>query len=121
VLAARGKSLAHAALLGTLLIPVAFNPANYYIHFIFALPLLALERPNEAPPLALRDFLICAILLSICVLQYWTVLIKDWELHFQLATVILFFGIAGLLLTMIGFDRRRTPQSSDSGAPASGL
>lgn len=106
VLAARGKSLAHAAILGTLLIPVAFNPANYYIHFIFVLPLLAVERPASFPPLPLRDFSIGAILLALCALQYWTVPIKDWELHFQLATVLLFSAVALLLGVILWSDRR---------------
>jgi hypothetical protein len=39
----RKKSLAFAATLGTLLIPIVFHPANYYIHFIFVLPMLATE------------------------------------------------------------------------------
>lgn len=102
VLAARGKQHARAAVLGTLLIPVAFNPANYYIHFIFVLPLLAVERGRE--PLAPRDFSLWAILLTVCVAQYWTVLAPGWELHFQLATVILFAGITALLTAVIGFD-----------------
>jgi hypothetical protein len=112
IAAARGKTPARAAMLGTLLIPIAFNPANYYIHFIFVLPLLALEKSRaeradqHEAPIGLRDFLIWAVVLGVCVLQYWTVLISDWELHFQLATVILFAGVATLLLVMIGFDWR---------------
>ena len=99
IAAARGKDLARAALLGTLLIPVAFNPANYYIHFVFVLPLLAYEMKGQR--LSARDFAIYAILLGICVLQYWTVLAPGWELHFQLATVLLFAGVAALLTTVL--------------------
>jgi hypothetical protein len=112
IAATRGKSPARAAMLGTLLIPIAFNPANYYIHFIFVLPLLAIEKSRaeraheHASPIALRDFLIWAILLGVCVLQYWTVLIQDWGLHFQLATVILFAGVAALLIVIVAFDWR---------------
>jgi hypothetical protein len=112
IAATRGKSHARAAMLGTLLIPIAFNPANYYIHFIFVLPLLAIEKSRaeradeHEPPIALRDFLLWAILLGVCVLQYWTVLIQGWELHFQLATVILFSGVAVLLIVMVAFDWR---------------
>jgi hypothetical protein len=105
--AARNKSLSRAALLGTLLIPVAFNPANYYIHFIFVLPLLALERRDTPAPLSVRDFLVCAIWLAVCLLQYWTVPIKDWEVHFQLATVFLFSAIAVLLWVILAFDSRK--------------
>jgi hypothetical protein len=121
VAAARGKHPSRAALLGTILIPVAFNPANYYIHFVFVLPLLAIEKsraeqePDESP-LELRDFGIWAILLTICVLQYWTVLAPDWELHFQLATVILFFGLAAMLITMLRYDWPLLPALAAAGS-----
>ena len=44
--AARGKRPEQAMLLGLPLIPVLLYPGNYYIHFVFLLPLLVEERPG---------------------------------------------------------------------------
>jgi hypothetical protein len=46
-LAARGRPLEQAAILGLILVPVVFYAANYYIHIVCLLPLLALERQRE--------------------------------------------------------------------------
>lgn len=60
----------HAALVGMLLLPVLFYPANYYCHYIFLLPMLAtLDEP------AGRRWLwpaTMACLLTLCVAQYFT-------------------------------------------------
>ena len=48
VVACRGKGLERCAVLGLVLIPVVFYPANYYIHFVFLLPLLMVERTARA-------------------------------------------------------------------------
>jgi len=104
--AARGKSLDQAAILGSLLIPIVFNPANYYIHYVFVVPLLAIEvgrrqRSADAPPLGLHDAAIWGCLLAMCAGQYWTTLVRDLELHFQLATVLYFAAtlpVIGLVL-----------------------
>jgi hypothetical protein len=110
IAAGRGKRYDQAAVLGTMLIPVAFNPANYYIHFICVLPLLAIELPwaktastdnADAPPLSRADGKLWMILLLMCAAQYWTVLTRDTDLHFQSATAIFFFAMTALLLTLI--------------------
>src|SRR5262249_36695046 len=56
---AREKRLEQAALLGLCLVPVVFAPANYYIHFIFLLPMVGAEA-------------IWLILLGLCAVQYFT-------------------------------------------------
>jgi hypothetical protein len=108
--ACRAGRLHHAALLGCLLIPVVFNPANYYIHFIFALPMLALElKPREAqeqgrPELGWTDVGIYCSMLAVCVGQYWSALEKDLDLHFQYATVIFFAGAVALMVLVVRRD-----------------
>ncbi|HOU90058.1 MAG TPA: hypothetical protein PLU22_03385 [Polyangiaceae bacterium] len=104
--AARGKSLDQAAILGSLLIPIVFNPANYYIHYVFVVPLLAIEvgrrqRSADAPAIGLHDAAIWGCLLAMCAGQYWTTLVRDLELHFQLATILYFAAtlpVIGLVL-----------------------
>jgi hypothetical protein len=111
VLTCRQKSLDRAAIAGLILVPVAFYAANYYIHIVCFLPLLAVERrPAQAPasgaPLSASDALIWLILLGLCVAQYWTVLIADLPLHFHLATVLLFAALAAILVVLIRADVR---------------
>jgi hypothetical protein len=109
VAAARGKRYDQAAVLGSMLIPVVFNPANYYIHFICVLPLLAMElawakstaKENADAPLSSHDAKAWMILLLMCAAQYWTVLTHDTDLHFQSATAIFFFAVTAFLVVLI--------------------
>jgi hypothetical protein len=102
-----------AAVFGSMLIPVVFNPANYYIHFICVIPLLAAESRRDedalpAGPVPDRDLVDWLVLLAVCAAQYWTVLDSDTELHFQHATVILFAALALLLWNAV-FRRTDLP------------
>jgi hypothetical protein len=95
-----------AALLGVFLVPVVLNPANYYIHFICLIPLLANEiklttLTQDKPALAPREAFGWLVLLFMCVAQYWTVFEKDIGIHFQHSTFILFVGIAIILVNLI--------------------
>jgi len=122
IAAARNKRYDQTAVLGSMLIPVVFNPANYYIHFICVLPLLAMEvRPpspvgdfqgssgtsegrgkvDDASPVSRRDAVSWIILLLMCTAQYWTVLTHDTDLHFQSATAIFFFAMTAFLVNTI--------------------
>lgn len=127
-LLSRGRPLDQAAALGSLMIPIMFNPANYYIHFIYVLPVLAHElvrrkqssavktqdsepvaEPTEteescAPAVQPLDAGVWLVLAGICVAEYWTVLESDVELHFQYATVLLFAGMGGLLAVLLKRD-----------------
>jgi hypothetical protein len=133
VAAARGKRYDQAAVLGTILIPVVFNPANYYIHFICVLPLLAMEakwaqrtevdRPGsaalaEGTPLPRHDAVNWAILLFMCTAQYWTVLTRDTDLHFQSATAIFFTAMSALLINTIRGGLAQRSQVVNEGAEA---
>src|SRR5262249_3118616 len=86
---AREKRLEQAALLGLCLVPVVFAPANYYIHFIFLLPILGAEA-------------VWLILLGLCAGQYFTTWLNDLTLHFYLASVLLMVALLAILVTMLG-------------------
>ncbi|MEZ4226423.1 MAG: hypothetical protein R3B13_36090 [Polyangiaceae bacterium] len=110
ILAARRRSYAAVAALGLIMIPVAFHPANYYIHFIFLMPLIAVERHRRGVrTLAFGDALLWAAFLAICAAQYWTTRVSDLGLHFHLASALLFtaitLGLLALLLQDAAEDR----------------
>lgn len=100
-LVARGKRPAQAAILGLMLVPVVFYPANYYLHLVFLIPLLAL--PLAAPTPAERvakgrsRLRIELAMLGVCVAQYVTVLDVMKRRHFLAASVLLLIGLAVVL------------------------
>jgi hypothetical protein len=123
--ASRRKPLDQVAALGTLLIPIVFNPANYYIHFVFVLPILALERPRQEassgrPALSGYDGWLWGVLLLACVAQYWETLVGDLDLHFQIATVLLFTTLTALLTLILSRDMSRISPSLAMGSPDGG-
>jgi hypothetical protein len=93
VLACRRARPEHAVLLGTLLIPVFFYPANYYFHYVFVLPLLAASQ-SERVRTAIE-----VVLLVMCPLQYFT-LAQAVDVRFFWEAVILLVGY-GLLLALL--------------------
>jgi hypothetical protein len=101
VAAAKGRAPQEGALLGLLLVPVIFNPSNYYLHFVCLLPLMAGERRSPIDVgeawISPREAATWLVLLGLCAAQYWTVLERDIALHFRFATV-LYFGTAALLV-----------------------
>jgi hypothetical protein len=109
-IAVRNKPLDQAAAITTIMIPVVFNPANYYAHFIFVLPMIALERTREdkasgKTPLSGFDGWIWGTLLLLCVALYWTTLTTDLELHFEMASVLLCCSFIVLLVLVLYRDR----------------
>ena len=111
-LSARGKRPEQAALLGLPLIPVLMYPGNYYIHFIFLLPLVVQERPWDRasarapggtviPPLSATDAGIWATLLFLCAGQYLSVIVlPDLALHFYQNSVLLFAALTLMLFLL---------------------
>ncbi|HKP63827.1 MAG TPA: hypothetical protein VJV78_44135, partial [Polyangiales bacterium] len=94
-----------AALLGLCLVPVVLYPANYYLHLVFLLPLLATEqRTAGAPALCVRDGWLWMILLLMCALQYFTTLEHDWALHFYYSTVTLFAALTAMFVVLLAHD-----------------
>jgi hypothetical protein len=105
------RSLDQAAILGCLLIPVFFNPANYYIHFITVLPLLGCTLPAKDQPAApsWHQALAWWPVLLLCVGQYWTTKIDDRTLHFDIATTMLFATYAAIFIACYRADREAQP------------
>lgn len=123
----RRAPLYQVATAGTLLIAVAFNPANYYIHFILVLPLLAQERDGElfsrltprvarrsVPAVSRYDAAIWGALLALCAAQYWPTWITDTEIHFQFHTVLYFAFVTPILAFLLWRDWDRVTAESSS-------
>lgn len=65
----RKRDLRQAALLGMMLIPIYFYPSNYYLHYVFVLPLL-FDYEDEPRQRQLWG-LVCFVVLGVCVSEYW--------------------------------------------------
>jgi hypothetical protein len=106
----RHKPLERASIAGLILVPVVFYAANYYLHIVCFLPLLAVERRlkkrESGAPVSAGDAWVWLILLGLCVAQYWTVLVTDLPLHFHLATVLLFAALGAILVVQLRADVR---------------
>ena len=107
LIACRGARPEHAALIGTLLIPVLTYPANYYCHYVFLLPLLAVGQR------AWLGFYIELVLLVMCPLEYFT-LHEPVDVRFFWESVILLAGFAAILVPLAGVALRRVPAGSDA-------
>jgi hypothetical protein len=107
VIAARKRRLEQGAMLGMILLPVVMYPANYYIHFVFLLPLIPFERKpanaDDAPATA-ADAGVWLTLLAMCGVQYFTVLVPDLALHFYLETGVLFAMLTLVLFLLVWRD-----------------
>lgn len=97
IVACRRLRLADAAVIGTLMIPIYFYPANYYLHILFIWPLLL------APGAGLdrsRDWsLIAAAVLGFCALQWFGWLIPGNYGQFILWSG-MFLGLIAILLVI---------------------
>ncbi len=106
-LALRGKTLYQAGLLGLLLIPVFFYPANYYFHYVFLLPLLgvaASDRVDEEIPSYFAWTNI--VLLAMCALHYFSLLEGEMDVSFTEQSWILMGGFAALTGLSLGKSLR---------------
>ena len=110
-LATRYRKLFQASALGLLLIPVLFHPANYYVHFVFLLPLATVElrraASQDARPLSRGDALYWLVFLSVCAAQYWSAVERDLGLHFQFAAAIMLTGMGVALISILADDVRK--------------
>jgi hypothetical protein len=125
IVAARKKRMEQAAVLGLFLVPVVFNPSNYYAHFVFLIPLLAVEARRSAAaavpdfPLVRSDGLIWLSILAVCCAQYWTVLTDELDLHFVYASMLLMLALTAVLAVSIAQDRWiALPAAAHAGADA---
>jgi hypothetical protein len=104
--ASRRASLDEAAAMGVLLIPIVFNPANYYLHSAFLLTVLGREREDDAP----RHGAVWLVLLLMCTASYFTSVSENEVAHFHDDTVVLMvaFGLVTLLRLLPGLRRPQT-------------
>jgi hypothetical protein len=107
LIACRGARPEHAALIGTLLIPVLTYPANYYCHYVFLLPLLAVGQRMWL------GFFIELVLLAMCTLEYFT-LRQAVDVRFFWESVILLAGFAAIIVPLAVLALRRTAASIDA-------
>ncbi len=96
-----------AAILSLVLIPVFFYPANYYIHFVFLLPLLVVETSGKGdrPPLGPTDVWILGTLTIMCAAQYFTVLVREKGIHFYMSSTLLFAAVTSILFAVLLRER----------------
>lgn len=113
--AVQHRKLHQAAVLGIILIPLVFSPANYYCHVFFLLCLLASEREYSTSgklrlhPVPKRDAWIWATLLGLCVAQYRTVepFVRDLGLHFLMSATFMLLSFVVILVLLLKFPPRR--------------
>ncbi len=105
--AAARRDWARAAAWGVALVPVWFNPANYYLHSVFLLCLLADEPRRDDEPLNLRSTLVWTALTTMCVVSFSTTFVNDVGTHFRWETYVLFWTL-GVLGAVSLWDRRYT-------------
>ena len=102
----RRASLARAAAWGMALIGIVFNPANYYLHSMFLMVVLAAEHhTSHGATVRPRGVAVWLVLLGMCVASYFTNISADMGNHFRLETVILFVSLG--LLWVLEFRRPR--------------
>jgi hypothetical protein len=105
--ASRRRRPEQTALLGVALLPVLLYPANYYIHFVFLLPLVVAETPGkteEQPVIESTRTAVWVTLLAMCAAQYFTVPVTDLGLHFYMATALLFSALTVMLVLLVRQD-----------------
>ncbi|MFT3710534.1 MAG: discoidin domain-containing protein [Archangium sp.] len=98
----RRASLARAAAWGVALVPIIFNPANYYLHSAFLLVTLAAEQHGKV---TLRGMLVWVVLLAMCVGSYLTNIPTDVGVHFRQDTIVCFTALLALFALEFGRPR----------------
>jgi ABC-type proline/glycine betaine transport system permease subunit len=134
---ARKKRLEHAAALGLIFLPLLMFPANYYLHIVMLLPLVAVdwrsiawrerrkERagfgpvPDDRPPLDAADAWAWFALLSLCAVQYFTTFITEFRMHFYMSSVALMCALSVMLVALTRRDGRTLLAELGLATPAS--
>lgn len=101
-----------AAAFGVVLLPIVFNPANYYLHAVFLLVVLGQERREapEATPVGGR--LQWMALLAMCVASFFTSLTADMGKHFRTDTWVMLAALALVWLVELVRSFQREPESA---------
>lgn len=107
VWAAKNRPPYVAALLGIVMMPVFMYPANYYMHFVFLLPLLVSEPLAETNRFKREtNGRVWALLLGMCAALYFTVKEQALDIHFYNASVILMTTLLALLVLLLPRDEQ---------------
>ncbi len=121
LLVLRRASLARAAAWGVALVPIVFNPANYYMHSAFLLVTLAAEhRVSVGPRTDWRGTLVWLTTLGMCFASYFTNIGSDTGNHFRLETLICFAMLGVLYVLELGRPGEPLPAPAGRGRPQAG-
>ena len=104
VAACRRRKLDQAALVGLALVPVLFYAANYYMHFIFLLPLVAALQKRRFAAISL-------LLLGLNVAQYLTQSAPGWDVIYFEQSVLLLMMVAAMLVVLALGDGALLPRA----------
>jgi hypothetical protein len=109
VLACRGARYSDAAIVGTMMIPVYFYPANYYLHVMFLWPLLDAAWRSKGE-VGRHWASIAAAVLGCCVLQWfgWLIPGQYGQFLFWSGTLLVLILVL-LLLSLVGPAGRLRP------------
>ena len=110
IAACRRLRLADAAVIGTLMIPIYFYPANYYLHILFIWPLLLAPAAGLAQ--GKHWSMVAAAVLGFCSLQWFGWLLPSLYGQFTLWSGMLLGLIAILLLIALQAGKR--PATSET-------
>ncbi|MCU0692167.1 MAG: hypothetical protein MUF54_12275, partial [Polyangiaceae bacterium] len=94
VAATRRRALHQAAMLGLMMIPLFFYPANYYCHYVFLLPLVAADRKDPGHKLF---GWVAIVLVAMSALLYLTLSEPQVDVRYTLQSDVI---LAGLLLVL---------------------
>jgi hypothetical protein len=109
--AVRRAPLVEAAAFGVVLLPIVFNPANYYLHAVFLLVVLGREErdghwysapttsPRRGTPVGGRVGWL--MLAAMCVASFFTSLTPDLGAHFRQDTFVMLTTLGGLWLVQV--------------------
>jgi hypothetical protein len=121
VLACRRARLEQAAIIGLMMIPVLFYPANYYCHYVFLLPLVA-TRAGPARPLLEPEgrtlfARVSALVLAMGIIQVPA--LSAWpDLVYMYQSIILLGAYALILFPLARDGWRGLPPQDDPPVPA---
>lgn len=101
--ASRKRQYHQAAVMGLMMIPIYFYPANYYCHYVFLLPLIAVDR--REPNTRLFGW-VALVLLAMSVALYPTLSEREVDVRYTLQTNVILAGFFLLLVPMAYFAWR---------------
>jgi hypothetical protein len=95
VRAARNRPPHQAAVVSLFLIPVVFYAANYYFHYVFLLPLLAVADGEDR-----LDARLWGLLLGMCVAEYAATVAPSLSQHFVTESIVLLATFLAMLVLL---------------------